>query len=235
MAHGKHLAAAANLVSHYPTLRSQAAPHRRLSAAVPRPRPRRSGDLATDFAARSPFRRGRRRHRHHPVRGGADRPVHGAALSAEIRCANSGRRRAIPHAPSVRPMRSPCGLRAGTCARLGKVEQRYVEAAPTRLLAALVFRPILNKIGFDQLELVVCGGAPLCQRKRRRCGTCTGSTSSKCMVRPKTAGGIIAGQRGPFPAPGDVGTPAFGLECALVGRRRSAGPQSGYFRRLLAQ
>ena len=42
------------------------------------------------------------------------------------------------------------GAATGAAAR-----QRY------RACHAAVFRPILNKLGFDRLELVVCGGAPL--------------------------------------------------------------------------
>ena len=41
-----------------------------------------------------------------------------------------------------------------------------------RILQALIFRPILNKLGFDKLELVVSGGAGL-PPKRRPPGICT--------------------------------------------------------------
>ena len=39
----------------------------------------------------------------------------------------------------------------------------------------------------------------------------------------ETAGGIISGQRGPFPRPGDVGTVPAGWEVKLARQRRGAG------------
>ena len=80
---------------------------------------------------------------------------------------------------------------------------------------ALVFRPVLNKIGFDRLELVVSGGAPL------PAGTMAvwhmlGVNVCEMYGQTETAGGIIAGQRGPFPRPGDVGTVPEGFEVKLA-------------------
>ena len=63
----------------------EGAPHGRLPAALPCARPRRRGDAAAVHAARAAFRRGPGRSRDDAVRDGADRAVHGAALSAEIR------------------------------------------------------------------------------------------------------------------------------------------------------
>jgi long-chain acyl-CoA synthetase len=69
-----------------------------------------------------------------------------------------------------------------------------------------VFRPVLNKIGFAELELVVSGGAPLPAE----------TMALWHMLGVNVAGGIISGQRGPFPRPGDVGTPAEGFEVKLA-------------------
>jgi long-chain acyl-CoA synthetase len=84
-----------------------------------------------------------------------------------------------------------------------------------RAIHALVFRPILNKLGFDKLELVVSGGAGLPVE------TCAlwhmyGVNVVEMYGQTEEAGGIIAGQRGPFPRPGNVGAPADGLDVRLA-------------------
>ena len=153
IAHGKHLAAAANLVEPLSDARDQAAPHRRLSAALPYSRPRHRGDAAADLAARSAFRRGRRGPRHHDVRGGADRAVHGAALSAEICRADPRRHRAIPRRIKRASYELAMRLaRRHVRAALGRQSNSGIEEALPRLVMRAVFRPILNKLGFDQLE-----------------------------------------------------------------------------------
>jgi long-chain acyl-CoA synthetase len=78
----------------------------------------------------------------------------------------------------------------------------------------LVFRPILNKIGFDQIELVVSGGAPL-PAETMAVWHMLGVNVVEMYGQTETAGGIIAGQRGPFPRPGDVGTIPEGVEVKL--------------------
>jgi len=89
-----------------------------------------------------------------------------------------------------------------------------IEAAAYWLAHALVFRPVLNKLGFDQLELVVCGGAPL-SRETMALWHMYGVNVVEIYGQTETAGGIIAGQRGPFPKPGDVGTPPAGWNVRL--------------------
>jgi long-chain acyl-CoA synthetase len=80
---------------------------------------------------------------------------------------------------------------------------------------ALVFRPVLNKIGFDRLELVVSGGAPL-PAETMAVWQMLGVNVCEMYGQTETAGGIIAGQRGPFPRPGDVGTIPEGFEVKLA-------------------
>ena len=81
-------------------------------------------------------------------------------------------------------MSLPCGS-----ARHARRRWDGKAAAPTTVSctrrAALVFTPILNKLGFDQLELVVSGGGTACRRRRWRSGRCTASISSRCTARPK--------------------------------------------------
>jgi len=83
------------------------------------------------------------------------------------------------------------------------------------LWRALVFRPVLNKIGLDRLELVVSGGAPL-PAETMAVWHMLGVNVCEMYGQTETAGGIIAGQRGPFPRPGDVGTVPEGFEVRLA-------------------
>ena len=83
-----------------------------------------------------------------------------------------------------------------------------------RTLRALVFRPILNKLGFDKLELVVSGGAAL-PAETAALWQMYGVNVVEMYGQTEEAGGIIAGQRGPFPRPGNVGTPVEGVEVRL--------------------
>ena len=81
--------------------------------------------------------------------------------------------------------------------------------------SAAVFRPVLNKIGFADLELVVSGGAPL-PAETMAVWHMLGVNVCEMYGQTETAGGIIAGQRGPFPRPGDVGTIPEGFEVKLA-------------------
>ncbi len=81
--------------------------------------------------------------------------------------------------------------------------------------SAAVFRPVLNKIGFAELELVVSGGAPL-PTETMAIWHMLGVNVCEMYGQTETAGGIIAGQRGPFPRPGAVGTVPEGFEVRLA-------------------
>jgi long-chain acyl-CoA synthetase len=81
--------------------------------------------------------------------------------------------------------------------------------------STLVFRPILNKLGFDKLELVVSGGAGL-PAETAALWHMYGVNVVEMYGQTEEAGGIIAGQRGLFPRPGNVGTPVEGLEVRLA-------------------
>ena len=78
-----------------------------------------------------------------------------------------------------------------------------------------MFSPILNKLGFDQLELVVSGGAAL-PAETMALWHMYGVNVVEMYGQTEEAGGIIAGQRGPFPRPGNVGTPVEGLDVRLA-------------------
>jgi long-chain acyl-CoA synthetase len=84
------------------------------------------------------------------------------------------------------------------------------------ILRVGVFRPILNKLGFDKLELVVSGGAGL-PAETAALWHMYGVNVVEMYGQTEEAGGIIAGQRGPFPRPGNVGKAVDGLEVRLSG------------------
>ncbi|HEU0061912.1 MAG TPA: AMP-binding protein [Hyphomicrobiaceae bacterium] len=95
----------------------------------------------------------------------------------------------------------------------GKLKIR--DAALARFWRQVMFRPILNKIGFDKLELVICGGAPL-PTETASLWQMLGIDVVEMYGQTETAGGIIAGQQGPFARPGDVGAVADGVEVKLA-------------------
>ena len=68
----------------------------------------------------------------------------------------------------------------------------------------LRFKPILNKLGFDKFELVVSGGAAL-PAETMALWHIYGVNVVEMYGQTEEAGGIVAGQRGPFPHPGNVG------------------------------
>ena len=88
------------------------------------------------------------------------------------------------------------------------------EETAYRACHAAVFRPILNKLGFDCLELVICGGAPL-PPETAALWHMYGVNVLEIYGQTEEAGGIISGQRGQFPRPGNVGTAPAGWEVRL--------------------
>jgi long-chain acyl-CoA synthetase len=90
-----------------------------------------------------------------------------------------------------------------------------VQEARYRAWHAMVFRPILNKLGLDQLELVISGGAPL-PVETMTLWHMYGVNVVEMYGQTETAGGIIAGQSGPFPRPGDVGSLPEGWAVTLA-------------------
>ena len=85
-----------------------------------------------------------------------------------------------------------------------------------RLLHVLSFRPILNKLGFDQLRLVLSGGAPL-PPATMALWQIHGVSVAEIYGMTETGGAIISGQAADFPRPGDVGTVAAGWRVELDG------------------
>jgi long-chain acyl-CoA synthetase len=90
-----------------------------------------------------------------------------------------------------------------------------VTALAYRLARAAAFRPLLNKLGFDALALVISGGAPL-PPETMALWQIWGVGVCEIYGQTEGAGAIITGQRERFPRPGDVGTVASGWELALA-------------------
>ncbi|HML07793.1 MAG TPA: AMP-binding protein [Xanthobacteraceae bacterium] len=213
IAHGKHLAAAANLVDHYPTL--SAKPHRTV-AYLPL-----CHVLGRDIAVTLPMISQMIPH----FGAEADDPattmfeVAPTVLFTVPRYLQKFAAQVLVGVGNSSPLKRASYQAAMTLARR-HVRRHWngansAEALLYRIAQALVFRPILNKIGFDQLELVICGGAPL-SRETMALWHMYAVNVVEMYGQTETAGGIIAGQCGPFPAPGNVGTPPSGWRVRLA-------------------
>ena len=92
---------------------------------------------------------------------------------------------------------------------------RRAASAAYALARLLVFRPLLEKLGLDQLELLVSGGAPL-PDDTMAIWQIWGVNTMQLYGQTETAGGIITGQRGWMPRPGSVGDAPPGCEVRLA-------------------
>jgi len=84
-----------------------------------------------------------------------------------------------------------------------------------QLAHALVFGPMLDPVGLSRLELLICGGAPL-PEQTMALWQMWGVNIVEIYGQTETAGAIISGQRGPFPRPGNVGTVPGGWDVKLA-------------------
>jgi long-chain acyl-CoA synthetase len=214
VAHGKHLAATANLVEHYPTLAQDE--HRTIAylplchvlgrdVAVTLPLISRlvphfgedSEDLPTTLFEVAPT-----------VLFTVPRYLQkfGSQVLLGILNSSAAKRAAADLAIAFARKHA----RARWDGRPGLVREALYRAC-----RAGVFVPILNKLGFDQLELVICAGAPL-PPDTMALWHMLGVNVTEMYGQTETAGGIISGQRGPFPRPGDVGTVPAGWQVRLA-------------------
>lgn len=92
----------------------------------------------------------------------------------------------------------------------GKAESRPLYG----LARLLVFRPLLEQLGLDKVELAISGGAPL-PPETAALWQIWGMNLVEIYGQTEQAGAIISGQKGPFPRPGNVGTAAPGCELRL--------------------
>jgi long-chain acyl-CoA synthetase len=84
-----------------------------------------------------------------------------------------------------------------------------------KAMRALVFRPLLEKLGLDRLELAISGGAPL-PPQTMTLWQIWGVDLLEIYGQTEEAGAIICGQKGPFARPGSVGRVAPGWELKLA-------------------
>jgi len=213
VAHGKHLAATYNLVEHYPTFAAK--PHRTV-AYLPL-----CHILGRDIAATLPLMSQLIPH------FGEDTEDLGTTLFEVAPTILFTVPRYLQKFASqvlVAVMASSALKRAAyaQAVRLARrtVRKRWdgalsaVDALAYRACHAAVFHPILNKLGFDQLELVISGGAPLPQ-ETMALWHMYGVNVLEIYGQTEEAGGIVTGQIGPFPRPGNVGSPPPGWEIRL--------------------
>ena len=204
VAHGKHLAAAATVADHYPTLREK--DHRTVAylplchilgrdVAVTLPLFTKlvphfgedQEDLPATLFEVAPT-----------VLFTVPRYLQKFAAQILIGVMNSSRIKRVSYELAMRLARPHARRRWDGAVSVGK-ETLY------RVMHALSFRPILNKLGLADLELMVSGGAPL-SAETMALWHMYGVNVVEMYGQTEGAGGIIAGQRGPFPRPGDVGT-----------------------------
>jgi len=214
VAHGRHLAATANIVDHYPTLAQQE--HRTVAylplchvlgrdVAVTLPLISRlvphfgedPEDLATTLFDTAPT-----------VLFTVPRYLQKFASQLLIGVLNSS-------AVKRRTADLAMAFARRHARRRWTGENGLAHRALYRLCRAGVFVPMLNKLGFDRLELVISSGAPL-PPETMTLWQMLGVNVVEGYGQTETAGGIICGQRGPFPRPGGVGTAPEGWEIKLA-------------------
>lgn len=214
VAHGKHLAAAASVADHYPTLYAKA--HRTVvylplchvlgrDVAVTLPLFTRlvphfgedPEDLATTLFETAPT-----------VLFTVPRYLQKFAAQVLVAIAGSSKAKRLGYELAMRLARAHARIR-------WKGEAGLASKIAYRACHATVFRPILNKLGFDKLELVVSGGAPL-PTETMALWHMYGVNVVQMYGQTEGAGGIVAGQCGPFPRPGSVGTAPEGWDVKLA-------------------
>src|SRR5213594_1080436 len=107
--------------------------------------------------------------------------------------------------------------------RVGRraLDRRWSERRPARawallavLARVLVFRWLLEKAGFARVKLVISSGAPL-PAPVATLWHAWGVNLCEAYGQTETGGALVSGQQGPFPRPGNVGTPAPNLDVTL--------------------
>jgi len=87
-------------------------------------------------------------------------------------------------------------------------------AALAAFARALVFRWLLEKVGFARAELVISSGAPL-PPAVAGLWQAWGVNLCEAYGQTETGGALVSGQRGPYPRPGDVGVVAPNIAIEL--------------------
>jgi len=120
--------------------------------------------------------------------------------------ASSGVKRAAYHAAMALGRRHAAGRAQGHAG--------LVSTLGAAMAWRLVFRWLLEKVGFAHVRLVLASGAPL-PPSVATLWQVWGVNVCECYGQTETGGALITGQRGPYPRPGDVGTMAPNVEVRL--------------------
>lgn len=211
VAHGKHLAAASNLLGHYPALAGRA--HRTV-VYLPL-----CHILGRDVAITLPLLSGPVPHFGEDLE---DLPqtlfeVAPTVLFTVPRYLQKFASQVLVGIANSSPLKRAAydlAMRIGRRHARARWEGRAARSLAYGLARLAVFQPILNKLGLDELELLVSGGAPL-PAETMALWQIWGVNTVEIYGQTEEAGAIIAGQQGPFPRPGNVGSVAPGFELKL--------------------
>jgi len=208
VSHGRHLAAAWNLVAHYPTLAKK--PHRTV-AYLPL-----CHILGRDVTVTLPLLSKLVPHFGEDVEDlpGTFFEVAPTVLFTVPRYLQKFASQVLVAIGSTTPVKRVAykwAMRVGRAQARRRWDGDAAESPAYRIARAFVFTPVLEKLGLDELELVVSGGAPL-PAETMALWQIWGANVVEIYGQTETAGAIIAGQAGPFPRPGSVGTPPEGWE-----------------------
>lgn len=211
VAHGTHVAAARNLIDHYPQLMR---PGQRTVAYLPL-----CHILGRDIAVTLPMMCGLVPHFGQDVE---DLPqtlyeVAPTVLFTVPRYLQKFASQVLIGMASSSPLKRAAyelAMRAGRRQARRRWEGAADRSLPYFLSRTLVFRPLLEQLGLDELQLAICGGAPL-PPETMALWQVWGVNVVEIYGQTEEAGAIITGQKGPFPRPGNVGTLASGWEMRL--------------------
>jgi long-chain acyl-CoA synthetase len=202
VSHGRHLAAAFNLIEHYPTLADKT---HRVVAYLPL-----CHILGRDIAVTLPLLSKLVPHLGEEV-DDLPRTLFEVAptvlftVPRYLQKIASQMLVSIGSTSGIKRTAYEWAMRRARLQARARWDGRTAEGPAYALARALVFRPMLSQIGLDRLELVVCGGAPL-PEQTMALWQMWGVNVVEMYGQTETAGAIISGQRGPFPRPGNVGT-----------------------------
>jgi long-chain acyl-CoA synthetase len=210
--HGLHLAAAYNMIEHYPAL---AAPGQRTVAYLPL-----CHVLGRDVAITLPLLGGPVPHFGESV---DDLPttlfeVAPTVLVTVPRYMQKFASQVLIGMGSTTPLKRAAyewAMRIGREHAKRRWQGSSGESLLYMLARSLVFKPLLEKLGLDELELAISGGAPL-PGETMALWQVWGVNLLEIYGQTEQAGAIISGQKGPFPRPGSVGTVAPGWELRLA-------------------
>ncbi|MDH4175011.1 MAG: AMP-binding protein [Betaproteobacteria bacterium] len=209
--HGVHVAAAANLLEHYPELAAH--DHRTVVYLPP------CHILGRDIAITLPILGGPVPHFGEDVEDLAQTlfEIAPTALFTVPRYLQKFASQVLVSLAITSPVKRAAydlAMRIGRRHARTRWEQGEAFSLPYALARALVFRPLLEKLGLDRLELAISGGAPL-PPETAALWQIWGVNALEIYGQTEEAGAIISGQRGRFPRPGNVGTRAPGWELRL--------------------